>query len=200
MSEFVVEGKREQPDQAELRSMVASLYRQHSAYLIRLAPRFGCFPDCAEDLVHDTFLVAMQKAEALYKAENKKAWLILVLKRRIANFLRAIEYKRKLQMNLQALNYGAREDQIGLDALYSGLIGDNDLKLLIEFYVYRYPLCVLASRLDIKEAACKKRIQRARERMSAAYSAYIENRTEGNRRKTSASPYAESSAKEQTFA
>ena len=170
-----MEYRKTKPDSDDLNAMLSSLFQDHSAFLVELAQGAGCSPDFAEDMVMETFQVAVKKAEVLYHSENRLGWLVLTLKHRLGDNYRAMQYAQKLQRSLETLYVGKREDQIGLEVIYSGLVDPEELKLLIRFYVEKWSNDALAASLGIKPDACKKRIQRAKARFMAAYKKYIED-------------------------
>ena len=170
-----MESKVDSPNTEELKELLDSLYREHAAFLVELAQVYGCSPDYAEDIVQETFRIAVDKAEAVFLSPNRKGWLIQTMKHRIGHNYRAMQYAQRLQRQLQDLYSGEREDQIKLKTLYAGLVSEEDLSLLIHFYVDSWSVKALAASLHIKEETCKKRIQRAKARFLKAYKEYVEH-------------------------
>ena len=164
---------KDRPSADELSEMLSSLYHEFAAYLVELAQRFGCSPDCAEDMVQDTFAVAVEKIDELYHSENRRGWLVLTLKYRIGTTYRSMQYAQKLLQDLKQLQSMDYEDQMKPEDLYSGLISEEELRLLTQFCVKGLPIKVLAEELKISEAACKKRIERAKQRFRKAYEQHV---------------------------
>lgn len=161
--------REDTPSAGELKDMLSSLYNNFAAYLVELAQRNGCSPDYAEDLVQDTFTIAMEKIVDLYHSENRRGWLVLTLKNRIGTVYRSMQYAQRLLQNLEQLHRSDYQDGLKPEALYSGLVSEEDLRLLVDFCVNGLSVKMLAARLGISEATCKKRIERARKRFRQEY-------------------------------
>lgn len=101
-------------------------------------------------------------------SENPKGWLLETLKNVIRNIRRSQARYANL---LLALNKTfpaadpAAEDEIGLDLAYGDLKDNPDYQLLKEFVLEHRSIKELAREREITVDACKKRIQRAKERL-----------------------------------
>ena len=58
--------------------------------------------------------------------------MTVTMKHRLGRYFRAQDYAQRLQRNLEELDIGHTENQINLELLYSGLVDDEDLKLLLK--------------------------------------------------------------------
>ena len=164
-----MDNREDTPSAGELGEMLSSLYNDFAAYLVELAQMNGCSPDHAEDLVQDTFTIAMEKIVELYHSKNRRGWLVLTLKNRMGTVRRSMQYAQRLLQNLEQLHRSDHKDELKPEALYSGLVSEEDLRLLVDFCVKGLSVRMLAARLGISEAACRKRIERAKERFRQAY-------------------------------
>ena len=167
--------KKENPSAAELRELVGSLYREHFKKLVERAQRSGCSPDYAEDIVQEVFQTAMVKSAELYASKNRIGWLMLTLRNKIGDNFRAMQYAQRLMADMEKLYTDDYEDQFDPKDLYKGLIGDEELDLLIRFYVEGYSIRFLAENLGISFETCKKRIQRAKNHFYEIYRDQIED-------------------------
>ena len=151
-------------DEAVLRE----LFLQNYSDLVRFAAAALSSEDLAQDVVQDTFLVAQIRIDRLRASESPRAWLFATLKNIIGNV-----YKhQKVLYNL--LDTGPERDVAVEPAApvrleYRGLIDQGDLDLLVWIYCEGCSYQQAADRLQISLSACKKRIQRARERLAEAY-------------------------------
>ena len=122
----------------------------------------------AEEAVQDTFRICWMKMDEVVVSENPKGWLLETLKNVIRNIRRSQARYANL---LLALNKTfpaadpAAEDEIGLDLAYGDLKDNPDYQLLKEFVLEHRPIKELARERKITVDACKKRIQRAKERL-----------------------------------
>ena len=166
--------KPENPSAAELRELVDSLYREHVKKLVEMAQRSGCSPDYAEDIVQEVFQIAMEKAAELYASKNRVGWLVLTLRNRIGQNYRAMQYAQRLKAEMEKLHKDRFEDQLDPKDTYHGLVSDEELDLLIRFYVEGYSIRSIADKDDVKYETCKKRIQRAKAHFYNAYRKLVE--------------------------
>ena len=122
----------------------------------------------AEEAVQDTFRICWMKMDEVVVSENPKGWLLETLKNVIRNIRRSQARYANL---LLALNKTfpaadpAAEDEIGLDLAYGDLKDNLDYQLLKEFVLEHRSIKELAREREITVDACKKRIQRAKERL-----------------------------------
>ena len=122
----------------------------------------------AEEAVQDTFRICWMKMDEVVVSENPKGWLLETLKNVIRNIRRSQARYANL---LLALNKTfpaadpAAEDEIGLDLAYGDLKDNPDYQLLKEFVLEHRSIKELAREREITVEACKKRIQRAKERL-----------------------------------
>lgn len=167
--------KTENPSAAELRELVDSLYRKYVKKLVERAMRSGCSPDYAEDVVQEVFRAAVVNAEELYASPNRVGWLMRTLRNKIGDNFRAMKYAQRLKEHMEKQSADVYEDPLDPKDLYKGLVSDEELDLLIRFYVRGYPIRVIAESLGISYETCKKRIQRAKAHFYHAYRDQIED-------------------------
>ena len=167
--------KPEKPSAAELRELVDSLYRKYVKKLVERAQRCGCSPDYAEDVVQEVFRAATERAADLYASPNQIGWLMRTLRNKLGDNYRAMKCAQRLKAQMEKKAADAYEDQLSPQALYKGLVSDEELDLLIRFYVGGYPIRDIAANLNISYETCKKRIQRAKAHFYEAFKDQIEN-------------------------
>ena len=117
-------------------------------------------------------MMAIRHIDEIKKSRNPRGYLRQALKYVIGYQLRSLRYAIKLQKKLQDdLGHAQDEgdsDALQIETLYQGAIRDEELRLLIRFYLDGWPQRDLAEELGISEEACKKRIRRAKERLRSA--------------------------------
>ena len=161
--------KPENPSAADPCKLVDSLYREHFKKLVEMAQRSGCSPDYAEDIVQEVFQIATEKAAELSASQNPIGWLVKTLRNRIGHNFRAMQYAQRLKAEMERLHHDRYEDQLDPKNLYHGLISDEELDLLIRFYVEGQPIRSIADHDGVSFETCKKRIQRAKAHFYRAY-------------------------------
>ncbi len=118
--------------------------------------------------MHEVFLIVLEKPEKFLECTNRGAWLFTTMKHRIEHLKRDAQYALQLQMELEKMYTEGREDQLSLKLIYGGIINEKDLDLLIHYSAGRCSYDELSKWYGIEEGTCRKRVQRARERLRKA--------------------------------
>ena len=121
-----------------------------------------------DDLLQETCLTAIRRVSVLRECDTPRAYLMRILRNVIGYQLRSMKYAAGLAEKLRAREPEEYRDELGPEVLYRGLIDDEDLRLLLRFYVDGLSQKELAEELGIDLGACKMRLKRARERLRAA--------------------------------
>lgn len=119
----------------------------------------------AEEAVQETFRIACQKADVLHKSENKEGWLLNSLKNVISNIER-MQFRASRRMEEYAAllaRFPERDNGIDLDVLYNNIATSEEYILIKELVFEQKGIRELAESRGISIAACKKRIQRAKQ-------------------------------------
>lgn len=122
----------------------------------------------AEEAVQETFQVACQNPEKLCGSANCHGWLLLTLKNTIRNMKANRESAKRLvqrYLMTQIKDISFSEDKIQLSILYENVAETEEFKLLSELAIEGRSHEEMARSRGITVVACKKRLQRARERL-----------------------------------
>lgn len=122
----------------------------------------------AEEAVQETFRIACQKPEQLCQSPNPQGWLVQSLKFTIRNIQKnQASAKRLLEKYLETRTESAAfsEDRIELQVLYKNVAQTEEFKLLTEMVIDGRSHLEMAESRGISVNACKKRVQRAKERL-----------------------------------
>lgn len=122
----------------------------------------------AEEAVQDTFRIACQKPDALCSSSNPQGWLVLTLKNTIRNMRSSrATAKRIVERYLitQIKEISVSEDRINLNILYEDVADTEEFKLLSELAIEGKSHKEMAESRGITVSACKKRVQRAKEKL-----------------------------------
>ena len=120
----------------------------------------------AEEAVQETFRVACQRAQVLAESENPRGWLVITLRNIIRNMKRSQEASQRIIAKFLvslASNISICENTINLDFVYQNLADLEEYKLLKEMVLEGRSHLEMANARGISVAACKKRVQRAKE-------------------------------------
>jgi len=118
----------------------------------------------SEELVHDVFVLAQEKWEAVINSPNPNGWLYIALKNMVGHEFRKRQliFKKIAEMSyLEEVTQAGnnRGDIDELLALEMGLEQDEWI-LLKKVYYEGYSIHELSEQLGIEYETCKKRIQR----------------------------------------
>lgn len=153
--------------------LLEKLFCENFTVMVRTASRIlsdrGFSADMAEDLVQETFLVAQRRYDRLAASPSPVGWLYKTLRNILGDTLRRQKQLQNILRTLGAEQEGAMVDTESLLLKYEGMISREALELLIRVYCLGQPYAAEAERLGISIAACKKRIQRARESFMRAF-------------------------------
>ena len=122
----------------------------------------------AEEAVQETFRVACQRPEQVCESVNPRGWLVQTLKYTICNMRNSQQSARRLlekYMETQGEDAAFSEDNMDLHILYENVAHTEEFKLLLELTIEGRSHLEVAQRLGISVDACKKRAQRAREKL-----------------------------------
>ena len=160
------------PLTAEEQELFRNLYKIHYQALCEYAYRMGIGQDVAEDCVQDAFVMAIRHIEDIKKSNNPRWYLIQALKYVVGYQLRSMRYAVKLQKNLQTSldqhNNESLANQLQPETLYRGAISNEELDLLIRFYLKGLSQKELAGEMAISENAVQQRIKRAKQHLRSA--------------------------------
>lgn len=129
-----------------------------------------------KDVLQETFLIYYTKQPEFESEEHKKAWLIKVSQNKCKEFLRF--HKRHVNISLEDMEETLviTDGLSGSDKEILSIVWDLDYKLksvVILFYIEGYTVKEVAEILHTTPSAVKKRLQRAREKLSVKYKGEI---------------------------
>ena len=129
-----------------------------------------------KDVLQETFLIYYTKQPEFESEEHKKAWLIKVSQNKCKEFLRF--HKRHVNISLEDMEETLviTDGLSGSDKEILSFVWDLDYKLksvVILFYIEGYTVKEVAEILHTTPSAVKKRLQRAREKLSVKYKGEI---------------------------
>ena len=120
----------------------------------------------AEEAVQETFKIACQKPVQLCESVSPKGWLVNTLKFTIRNMKRNREHLQQLLSKVEQNDTSLySEDRLPLDLEYGDLANTEDFKLIVEMAVDGKSHLEMATARNITVSACKKRVQRAKEKL-----------------------------------
>lgn len=119
----------------------------------------------AEEAIQETFRIVCTKPEDLLSSPNPKGWIINTLKYTMQNMRRNRDRTNAL-LNQYLATYTSdafSEDRIPLEVTYENVAYSEEFRLIKEMAVEGKSHLEMAQSRGISVAACKKRVQRAKE-------------------------------------
>lgn len=153
---------------AEQNTQIEQLYMEMFDKLMAYACSTLDSAALAEEAVQETFRIACQKPEKLCSCPNCQGWLVLTLKNTIRNIKSSrATAKRIVERYLlaQVKEISFSEDRINLNVLYENVADTEEFKLLSELAIEGRSHEEMARSRGITISACKKRVQRAKEKL-----------------------------------
>ena len=122
----------------------------------------------AEEAVQETFRIACQKPESVYNCPNPQGWIFIALKNTIRNIQsNRATAKRILEMYLlvEAGQTAFSDDRLSIEVTYENVADTEEFQLLKELAIEGKSHEEMAKARGITVSACKKRVQRAKEKL-----------------------------------
>jgi len=120
----------------------------------------------AEEAIQETFRIVCTKPDDFLSSPNPKGWIINTLKYTIQNMKRSRDKANVLLTQYLAAHSSSvafAEDRISLEVTYENVAHTEEFRLIREMAVEGKSHLEMAQSRGITVAACKKRVQRAKE-------------------------------------
>ena len=145
---------------------IERLYLQLYPLLFEYARSSLSSDSLAEEAVQDTFRIACQKPEAMINSPNPEGWIMNTLKNVLKNTIRNQNISRRILLDYFASNINditVINDRVGLEILYEDVADLEEFKIVKAMALEGKSYLEMSQELGISMAACRKRMQRARE-------------------------------------
>lgn len=145
---------------------IERLYLQLYPLLFEYARSSLSSDSLAEEAVQDTFRIACQKPEAMINSPNREGWIMNTLKNVLKNTIRNQNISRRILLDYFASNINditVTNDRVGLEILYEDVADLEEFKMIKAMALEGKSYLEMSQELGISMAACRKRMQRARE-------------------------------------
>lgn len=150
----------------EERTKIERLYTEMYDFLMSYSLSALPNESLAEEAVQETFRIVCMKPEALFASPNPRGWLLNTLKYTISNTKRSCISATRLMAAYtisQDPDMLVSEDSIRLELMYQDIAETEEFQLIREMAVDGRSHLEMAQKRGITVAACKKRVQRAKE-------------------------------------
>ena len=147
---------------------IARLYKEMYDKLYTYAHAILQEKELSEELVQETFRVACDRPSELLSSKNPKGWLMNTLKNVMWNVQRRRATMAKYIVAVEAGDIDrilVPDPGSNIDLMYSGLISEAEFQLVKRIAIDRYTMLEAAEELGISVETCKKRVQRAKDKL-----------------------------------
>lgn len=153
------------------RELVSRLYAEHFFMLLCYAESVLRREDAAEEAVQETFRIACVRISRLERSGNPGGWLMNVLKNVLRNRRRILRRFRNVfsPLPLEETSPAAPDQTSELDMSIAAILTPEEYRLYRRVIAEEEPVAAAASALGISPDACRKRVQRVREKLRAAF-------------------------------
>jgi len=151
---------------AQYKLEIERLYLQLYPLLFEYARSSLSSDSLAEEAVQDTFRIACQKPEAMINSPNPEGWIMNTLKNVLKNTIRNQNISRRILLDYFASNLNditVTNDRVGLEILYEDIADLEEFKMVKAMALEGKSYLEMSQDLGLSMAACRKRMQRARE-------------------------------------
>lgn len=145
---------------------IERLYLQLYPLLFEYARSSLSSDSLAEEAVQDTFRIVCQKPEAMINSPNPEGWIMNTLKNVLKNTIRNQNISRRILLDYFASNINditVTNDRVELEILYEDVADLEEFKMVKAMALEGKSYLEMSQELGISMAACRKRMQRARE-------------------------------------
>ena len=148
------------------RKRIEEFYLEMYDLLLIYAKKAMDSESLAEEAIQETFRIVCMKPDDLLSSPNPKGWILNTLKFTIQNMKRSrdkanILLSQYLAAHSQSVTFS--EDRVSLEITYGNVAQSEEFQLIKEMAVDGKSQLELAQARGISLAACKKRVQRAKE-------------------------------------
>lgn len=159
----------------EQRRYIQELFDEMQKKLYNYALRYLKNEDLAMDVLQETFLTVCEKPDETINSDSPQGYVFNTLKNMIRSELREItkanrwfvqeNYNNDGEEREPVINRVPAEESYFFNAEYADAVKEDDYKILKLVDVDGFSIAEAAEELGISKENCKKRVQRARERM-----------------------------------
>lgn len=140
--------------------LLKSLYETQYKKLFKVAYHMIGRIDIAQDLVQDTFLIAISHQKELLVHPLPEGWLMTTLKNLVLNERRRIKVHSEIPLEA-IMNLPGEPPEMPLDLLLPKSLSTKERDVLIWRFEKQLEYCEIADRLGISETGCRSCVYRA---------------------------------------
>ena len=146
---------------------IAEIYRMYFADVYKFVYRKIPNKQVAEDIVQDTFLLAMKKSEEVLTHPNPKAWLMCTARYKIMELSRNMKrWDMAYLEDCSGLEESSRHfERIELELTALATVSKDEWDMIKQYYLYGTTIAELAEAEGITENYLRVRLSRLRKKL-----------------------------------
>lgn len=137
---------------------IEALYKEEFERLYRVAYRMTGSDESAEELVQETFTLALFHDKELREHPKPGGWLTNTLVHLIKNQRRR---QAAQEISLETLFHVPSPEETTIEELLPGKLSEDDRQILIWRFEQKLDYKAISDRLEISEDGCRSRVARA---------------------------------------
>ena len=147
------------------RILIDKMYREMFRQLWIYAKRQLGDDGLAEEAVQETFRIACEKDRQVLESENPRGWIMKALKYTILTIKRDRAQLHRLYIYFEVEERETEITDDNVDLMYSDLVNEQDFDMLKLIVLENCSVKYAAEKYGMSVNACKKRLQRIKERL-----------------------------------
>ena len=157
------------------RILIDKMYREMFKRLWIYAKRQLEDDGLAEEAVQETFRIVCEKNRQVLESENPKGWIVNALKYTILTIKRDRAQLHKLYIYFEVEDRETEMTEDHVDLSYFDLVSEQDFEMLKMIVLENRSIKDTADQFGMSVSACKKRLQRIKERLQYVLEEQNEN-------------------------
>lgn len=148
----------------QIEALFFEMYNKLKAYAVSSLEN----ESIGEEAVQEAFRIACQKPEALCSSPNPQGWLVNVLRNVVRNIRRSQTTAKRIltqYMSVQLEEHAVTRDAEDLCVLYGKIAQSKEFNILYDMAILGKSHEEMALERGITVVACRKRVQRAKEKL-----------------------------------
>ena len=148
----------------EQRAFLSRVYKEMHSYIYRYANSNVQNGQLAEEITQIVFTKACNDPESIMASLNPNGWLVKAMRNTLREYYRERDHAVELTERRARVSQIVHRDDY-FDVEYSDLLDPDEMKLLRLVDIEGFSTRDAAKAFGITEPACRKRLQRAREKL-----------------------------------
>ena len=140
-----------------------NIYMSYLPKMLKLATRRLRDVDLAQEIIHDTFLIAWKERQRVIQHPNIEGFLMKTMGNNIVHVLRHMKYENNVPYQFVADLRTVDQYSFECAIIFPDGLSKSEKDLLIWHFIQKIPYTSIAAKLGISEGNCRVRVFRAKQ-------------------------------------